>query len=59
MRATLLELLVAAFTNEEIGERLRIGIRTVKAHTGSIYDKLGVRNRAQCIKYVLDRHLLE
>ncbi len=26
--------------------------RTVKAHTGSIYSKLGVKTRAQCVKLV-------
>lgn len=45
-----LELLCAACSNEEIGRMLYISQRTVKAHTGSIYGKLGVKTRAQCVK---------
>ncbi len=47
-----LELLCAACSNEEIGKKLNISQRTVKAHTGNIYGKLGVRTRAQCVKLV-------
>jgi LuxR family maltose regulon positive regulatory protein len=47
-----LELLVGAATNKEIGEKLGISLRTVKTHTGNIYGKLGVKNRAQCVKLV-------
>lgn len=53
-----LELLAAAHTNEEIGLALGIGIRTVKTHTGNIYSKLGVKNRAQCVKLVREIELL-
>jgi LuxR family maltose regulon positive regulatory protein len=49
-----LELLCAAYSNEDIGKKLNIGQRTVKAHTGSIYNKLGVKTRAQCIKLVYE-----
>jgi DNA-binding NarL/FixJ family response regulator len=33
--------------NTAIGERLSITTKTVEKHVGSIYDKLGVRSRAQ------------
>ncbi|HML48147.1 MAG TPA: LuxR C-terminal-related transcriptional regulator [Clostridia bacterium] len=49
-----LELLCAACSNEEIGKKLNIGQRTVKAHTGNIYGKLGVKTRAQCIKLMYE-----
>lgn len=52
-----LELLCAAYSNEDIGKNLNISQRTVKAHTGSIYNKLGVKTRAQCIKLVYDESL--
>ena len=41
----------ASKTRIPINRSLRLGItlRTVKAHTGSIYKKLGVKNRVQCI----------
>lgn len=54
-----LELLYSAHTNEEICSKLNIGLRTVKTHTGNIYSKLGVKNRAQCIKLVRETGLLE
>lgn len=49
-----LELLCAACSNQEIGKRLNISQRTVKAHTGSIYGKLGVKTRAQCVRLVYE-----
>jgi FixJ family two-component response regulator len=36
--------------NAEIGERLGIGLRTVKMHRGNIMSKLGVRNQGQLLK---------
>ncbi|HWP79640.1 MAG TPA: LuxR C-terminal-related transcriptional regulator [Candidatus Acidoferrum sp.] len=54
-----LELLYAARTNDEICEKLGIGLRTVKTHTGSIYAKLGVANRVQCNKLVREAGMFE
>lgn len=54
-----LELLVEADTNEQISIKLGIGLRTVKTHTGNIYSKLGVKNRAQCVKLVRKAGLLQ
>lgn len=53
-----LELIVNAATNQEIGDKLGISLWTVKTHTGNIYGKLGLKNRAQCIKLVRDLRLL-
>ncbi|KJR47573.1 regulatory protein, LuxR [Desulfosporosinus sp. I2] len=53
-----LELMVNADTNKMICEKLGIGLRTVKTHTGNIYTKLGVKNRVQCIKLVRELGLL-
>jgi LuxR family transcriptional regulator, maltose regulon positive regulatory protein len=54
-----LELLMKAHTNQEISVKLGIGLRTVKTHTANIYGKLGVKNRAQCVKLVRETKLLE
>lgn len=51
-------LLANAATNLEICDRLEIGLRTVKTHTGNIYSKLGLKNRTQCIKLVHELGLL-
>ncbi|MFH8704086.1 response regulator transcription factor [Streptomyces rubrogriseus] len=40
--------------NPEIAERLRITVATVKAHTGSLFAKLGVENRVQIALLVRD-----
>ena len=53
-----LELIVNAATNQEICDKLGISLRTVKTHAGNIYGKLGLKNRAQCIKLVRDLGLL-
>ncbi len=53
-----LELLVNAATNKEIGEKLGISLRTVKTHTGNIYGKLGIKNRAQCVKLVRETKMM-
>ena len=45
-------MMVKAYTNQDIAKELGITIRMVKAHTGSIYQKLGVNNRMQCVKKV-------
>ena len=54
-----LELLCAACSNEEIGRALNISPRTVKAHAGSIYNKLGVKTRAQCVKLAYEKGFLQ
>ncbi|HBV99410.1 MAG: hypothetical protein JL50_13250 [Peptococcaceae bacterium BICA1-7] len=54
-----LELLVRANTNEEISAKLGIALRTVKTHTGNIYSKLGVKNRAQCVELAREAGLLQ
>ncbi|WP_267715802.1 LuxR C-terminal-related transcriptional regulator [Streptomyces sp. CoH17] len=40
--------------NPQIAERLRITVATVKAHTGSLFAKLGVENRVQIALLVRD-----
>lgn len=47
-----LNLIVNVYTNQEIADKLGISLRTVKAHTGNIFKKLNVKNRAQCVKTV-------
>ena len=36
-------------TNREVAEQLHISERTVKAHLGSVFEKLGVRDRVQLV----------
>ena len=53
-----LKLMAGAATNQEICEKLVISLRTVKAHTGNIYGKLGMKNRTQCIKLIRELGLV-
>lgn len=40
--------------NAQIGERLSISEKTVRNHISSVYDKLGVWNRAQAMVFARD-----
>jgi LuxR family maltose regulon positive regulatory protein len=42
-----LRLIAAGLSNRKIAEKLVVAVGTVKAHTSSIYGKLGVRSRTQ------------
>ena len=53
----MLSLLVEGKTNNEIADHLVISQRTVERHLSDIYTKLGVRNRAEAIRY-WNLHLL-
>jgi LuxR family maltose regulon positive regulatory protein len=45
----ILELIAAGLTNYEIAEKLVVSPETVKKHSGSIYGKLGARNRTEAV----------
>jgi len=42
-------------TNKEVAQRLNITERTVKAHLGAVFEKLGVRDRLQLVLEFKDR----
>jgi two-component system, NarL family, response regulator LiaR len=53
-----LRLLVKGARNKEIAAQLYITERTVKFHTGIIFQKLGVSNRSEAITAALQRRLV-
>ncbi|MEG3978670.1 response regulator transcription factor, partial [Microcoleus sp. herbarium8] len=46
---------IQGYTNKQISDRLFISPRTVQAHLGSIFSKLQLENRAQLVKFALER----
>jgi predicted ATPase/DNA-binding NarL/FixJ family response regulator len=53
-----LALMAQGLTNRQIAEQLVVVIGTVKAHSHSIYSKLGVNNRVQAINRAEELHLI-
>jgi DNA-binding NarL/FixJ family response regulator len=46
----IVELIWAGFKNKEIGQRLKISVKTVEAHRANTMKKLRVSNTAQLLK---------
>lgn len=53
-----LMLLADGYSNEEIAKRLYLGEQTVKNHVSAIYGKLGVKNRTQAVRTVIEAGLM-
>ncbi|TWS18748.1 response regulator transcription factor [Tsukamurella asaccharolytica] len=53
-----LALVGRGLSNDEIARELVISIVTVKSHIGSIFTKLGVRNRAEAIVFAFDNGIV-
>jgi two-component system response regulator NreC len=54
----ILELLAQGHTNREISERLPISVKTVETYRSRIVDKLGLRSRAEMVRFALELGLL-
>jgi len=50
-----LRLASVGLDNQQLAERLEIGVGTVKIHLHHVYDKLGVQGRAELHRFLLDR----
>lgn len=53
-----LHLLAQGFTGPEIAEKLFISPRTVDTHRANLVSKLGLRNQAELVRYVVERGLV-
>jgi two-component system response regulator NreC len=51
-------LLAQGYTNREVAEQLYVSIKTVETHRARIARKLGLRNRAELIRYARESGLL-
>jgi DNA-binding NarL/FixJ family response regulator len=48
-QAEVLRLIALGRTNREIADELTLSLRTVERHVADLYDRLGVRNRAEAV----------
>lgn len=53
-----LRLIVLGYTTVEIARKLHVSPRTIETHRAHIHTKLGVRTRAELVRYALRRGLL-
>lgn len=53
-----LRLLALGHTNQEIAKKLYISVRTAESHRAKIGEKLGLRTRAELVRYALDTGIL-
>ena len=54
----ILELIWSGFKNKEIGQRLKISVKTVEAHRANMMKKLRVSNTAQLLKTAISDGLI-
>jgi len=54
-----LRLIVEGYTNRQIGQELKISIRTVEGHRANISDKLGLHSRVELVRYARQNGLIE
>ena len=54
-----LKLLAVGHTNQEIGDRLHLSVKTIETYRLRISEKLGLRGRANLTRYAADIGLIE
>lgn len=54
-----LELVALGYTHKEVAGQLSVSVKTVETYRGRLADKLGLRSRAELVRYAIDAGLLE
>jgi two-component system, NarL family, response regulator NreC len=54
----ILRLIALGYTNIQVAEELYLSVRTVETHRAHIQQKLGLSDRAELVRYALDRKLV-
>ena len=54
-----LQLVALGYTSQQIADQLSISVNTVETHRAHIMEKLGLRGRAQLVRYALAKGLLK
>jgi two-component system response regulator NreC len=52
-----LGLLARGHTNQETAEQLFLSVKTIETYRARIVDKLGIRSRAELVRYAIDTNL--
>jgi two-component system response regulator NreC len=55
----ILQLIAEGYTNKQISEILSISIKTVQTHRMNLMAKLGLHDRAELIKYAIQRKIID
>lgn len=54
-----LQLIALGYTRQEIADRLAVSVKTVETHKARISDKLGLRTRAELVRYAIRHDLVQ
>ena len=54
----ILRLIALGYTNSQVADELFLSVRTVETHRAHIQQKLGLGDRAELVRYALDRKLV-
>ena len=54
----MLRLISLGYTNDEIGDQLRLSVRTIEKHRSHIQQKLRLTKRSDLVRYALDHKLV-
>ena len=52
-----LDLVAQGYTNQQIADRLRLSVKTVETYRSRLVEKLGLKSRADLVRYALDSGL--
>lgn len=55
---TVLRLLALGYTNQEIADALIVSVKTVETHRSHVMEKLGLKSRADLVRYAMRKGLL-
>ena len=51
--------LAHGYTNREIAEKLFLSVKTIETYRARLTEKLGLRGRAQLVRFAMERGLLQ
>jgi len=54
----ILQLVAQGMTNQQIAEKLGIGVRTVETHRSKLQHKLGLHGQAELVRFAIERGLI-